>query len=1092
MADTKKTELLPEDLERLEKIKDFYDDISDKTHNLAEKKRKEFEKEKKLSEDIDDITNKIAHKKKIIAETEYKISRTLSAQQHIQSNIQKNETKLSDSQYRSNLIKDQIKQQNILLSQKEAAYRTEIASGKVTERTKYARLREIGAIKEVVKAKEIAANKEADLQKELNKKIAGGLIASSQKNILLEQLKHANSLSKKELEQLLAQEKLLKIKFGILKTNKEIEQGILRESEHYGKIKKFLQDMAGSALTRWLAVLTASLERWKELDKAAGDFREKTGFLVTQTYRIEEAARAVNNEMSHLGVGIDESYASAHALTEQFHVIGLVTKDMMADTAQMAANLGISVVNAAKFRGLFTSIANTSGMTVTGMMQAASALAEMGGVAPSEVIKDIAEASAETLSFLSKSPLALIKATVEARRLGTTVNALSKSARGFLNYQDSITSELEASALIGKSLNFQEARAAAYAGDVVKSRELALKQIEKVGDFTKLNVYQQEALAKAAGMTTDEVIKQQNQQKMLAAMRASASGRDLDLLKKYEEMQKKIAEDEKAAKDDLVARGIDMVEQQLRQSEMNKLTNAFKSIWTDISDALLPIANTIMPVIVGAFRTLAGIVKIIGALLRFVFDPFSKIISNLTKTEEKASRLEGFFQKMGDVVAYLSKQLEVWNKTVEENTWLKWIIGLTVGIGTAVVSFIILKKALIGVRSAFSLTTDAAKRLTTSLSPIRGGAGGGPNIGRYISNLVGGINWRDLAKIAAMMIVLAGGLYVLGKALTIFNDVKWESLAKAGVALSGLLVIGAIAGKMPEIALGMLAVGASAALLGVGLLAAGKGFKFFGKGVSIILTAVKSVLQIMPQFVNGLVKPIKNLADIGFLRLSGVALGLTAIGAALSTFALSSAFAAIVNFFGGDGIIKNIIAMGNAADGLSKLSDELYNIFEKYKSIATKMSEKIKISIESNGMEKLSNDIDIIFEKFKSINIQTSEKIVSGIDKISNELDNVLSKYKSIAAQMSEKIKISVESNADILIEVRYLDELKETVDRLVTAINSLGGTGGTATPIVNVNSSNKEMTTKIDELITLLKDGAIGVNIDGVKASKLLAKASS
>jgi hypothetical protein len=320
---------------------------------------------------------------------------------------------------------------------------------------------------------------------------------------------------------------------------------LLNDAKEFKNLASLGNALSKGGAAGYLAIIKASLDRWQELDKAAADFREKTGFIVTQTRQLDKAAREVSVQFASIGVNIGAVYATAQALVDQFQVIGLVTKEMISDTAQMAANIGIAITDAAKFRGLFTSISQSAGMTATQSMQAASALAEMGGVAPSAVIKDMAEASSETLSFLAKSPMALIKATVEARRLGTTVNSLSKSARGFLNYQDSITSELEASALIGKSLNFQEARAAAYAGDVVKSRELALKQLEKAGDFTKLNVYQQEALAKAAGMTVDEVIKQQNQQKMLAEFRAKATGKDKEMLDKYEAMQKKIAEVEK-------------------------------------------------------------------------------------------------------------------------------------------------------------------------------------------------------------------------------------------------------------------------------------------------------------------------------------------------------------------------------------------------------------------------------------------------------------------------------------------------------------------------------------------------------------------
>jgi hypothetical protein len=450
---------------------------------------------------------------------------------------------------------------------------------------------------------------------------------------------------------------------------------LVAESKEFNKIASLGQSLARGGATAWLAIIKASLDRWQELDKAAEDFRKSTGFLVSQTKELDKAARQVNVQMANLGVGLKEAYAAASALTEEFQVIGLVSKEAIANTAMVAANLGLNVKDAAKFKGLFESISQSVGSSGDSMIKSAAALADMAGVAPSAVLKDMAEASEQTLAFLAKSPIALMRATVEARRLGTTVNSLSQSARGLLNYQDSITNELEASALIGKSLSFQEARAAAYAGDVVKARELALKQIEKAGDFTKLNVYQQEALAKAAGMTTAEIIKQQNQQKLLAKLEQSKP----ELYKKYMEMQQKMKENEKAAAEDLEKQSEEMAKQALMQGEMNKLTNTFSAIWTDISDSLLAIANAIMPPIIVAVRLLGGIFKIIAAVVRGFLAPFDRIGAALRSGADGGMVLEkvmtAILGGVQSIVPYVEKLAEVAGYAVNAFSFLAYIFS---------------------------------------------------------------------------------------------------------------------------------------------------------------------------------------------------------------------------------------------------------------------------------------------------------------------------------------------------------------------------------------------------------------------------------
>lgn len=1023
------------------------EEVIDRTRGITKQKQKITEQEIKDNQKISDLTKSIEIRKQRIVELEGNLTKELSAYQKVQKNIAENQEKLNqsmdkhskiqkniaDNEYklqasgeRSGVIKDQIKYQQELLAQKEKQYQQEIASGRVTDRTKFARLRELASIKDIIKAKEREGKQEEYIQSSLEKKIAGGLKVLKQEeaaqailnnNILLgkkladnRNIEIQNIRSKIELdktriaaeEQELAnlknkkaeQERINLLKENLLKTGKLFEETLVNESEGYKKTKELVTDIAKGGFTAWLAVIKASVDRWKELDKAAGEFRNKTGFLVTQTYQLDKAVREVNVSLENVGVSIGAAYEAAGALTEQFQVVGLVTKDMISKTAQMAAkNLGIAVADSAKFRGLFTSIAKTSGTTADTLMESAAALAEMGGVAPSAVMKDMAEASADTLAFLAKSPMALMKATVEARRLGTTVNSLSKSARGFLNYQDSITSELEASALVGKSLNFQEARAAAYAGDVVKSRELALKQLEKAGDFTKLNVYQQEALAKAAGMTVDEVIKQQNQQKMLAEFRAKATGKDKEMLDKYEAMQKNIAENEKEAAKDLAARGAEMVRQQLRQSEMNKLTNALNAIWTDISDSLLAIANNIMPPIIIAARLLGGMFKIIAGLIRGFLAPLDKVgaffrsgAEGGLKMEEVLTGISKGFEFTGEVVAKVTEA--VFNLF----TPFAMIFAMFGKFKTVMKPFEFVKDIFTSLGDKIFNFADKLKGMSKVFSPILKGFSG---ITKFV-----GVFARFLGPIG---LVINAIQLVISLVKRLFNT-EWKSL-------DSLENIG------ENILLGLKAVG--------------------GALYDALIQPFVDIYNWIKEKLMG-----QSPSEIGL----GIVDGIKSIGGMLLD-ALTWPFRTVVNFisgiFGGDGTLGTMIV-----DSVKNIAGTVFNF--------------------------LVSPFKSAFEFIKKIPLVG--KLFGGGD---------------AAATVNNEVKSTVENQVAMAVEVKNINELKETVDKLTEAIAKLGGAAGAAAPVVNVNNNQTAMIEKLDELIGLLSSGAIAVNMDGILVSKTLAKTS-
>jgi hypothetical protein len=1001
MADDKDISIDPKELDRLMKSRQVLEEISDivdATRAISKKKREEVEKEKKELQEISDLTSIIADRKAKILVIEQKIKQTYSVMDSIQRQMQETSAKMEQSVYKSELLNDTIKSQNVILAQKEKQYAIEIATGKVTDRTKYARLREINAIKDLIKLKSEELSQEEKIQSFNGKKLAALAREEIYKNNLLMDLRDELKILKLEQEKDEAKKKSLERLSSMRKIHKQIEESLFDEIEGYNKIKKLVIDIYKGGLAGMLSILNASLDRWKELDRAAKSFRDETGLLTIQTVKLDKAAREVNVQMASLGVSISDAYAAGSALTTQFQVIGLVTKDMIADTAQMAANLGIAVSDAAKFRGLFTSISKSAGMTSTETMQAATALAVMGDVAPSVALKDMAEASEDTLAFLAKSPMALIKATVEARRLGTTVNALSKSARGFLNYQDSITSELEASALIGKALNFQEARAAAYAGDVVKSRELALKQIQKAGDFTKLNVYQQEALAKAAGMTVDEVIKQQNQQKMMAEFRAQASGKDKKMLEDYDAMLKKIADDEKSSSKNLVAKGREMMQQRLRQSEMNKLAASFSAIWTDIADALLPIANAIMPVILNVASLLAVVFKVIGAAIRGFLSPFDKFFEKFRSGNKSAIDMEKILQNISE-----------WTT--------KWIIPAFELLGTILGN---IYSMMTKVSIALSFVWNGGYKLKDAFMPF-------VNLMESVSGL--------FLRIGSNISKIGSGFSSFGKLITPF----FKAL-----------------GSVPQVF--------------------GYVFKLFGSFAKLLgpLGIIINIAQLAFSLWSKFSELFASSEFINAPWYEKIWMGIKAIGGALYDVFIQP-FVDAWNW-----LKKKFIANSPSELGLS--------IVKGIKSVGSTLFRSLispfKAAFDMISNLKFSSLVDVITWPFRKA-FEFIQKIPY-IGKLFGGGNTDAAVEVSTDAQVKAVAK-SISSTVDI----RGISELKETVDKLVDAINKLGGAAGAGTPVVNVNNNSAAMVEKLDELIGLLKDGAIGINMDGSKVSRVLAKAS-
>jgi hypothetical protein len=469
---------------------------------------------------------------------------------------------------------------------------------------------------------------------------------------------------------------------------------LIGDSKEFTKLSEFGTDLLEGGANAYLAVLKASIERFLDLDKAAAAFRRTTGLITPQMEGLGKLARAMNVEMANLGVTLEKAYAAVTAMYGAFQTTALVSGDMVAMSAQLAANIGLAVEDIAKFESRFSEVAKTSGTTANNVVYATIALSKMAGVAPKEVMHDIANASENTLKFLSKNPMQLMRAAVEARRLGTSLESIANSARGMLDYQTSMTSELEASALLNKNISFQSSRQLAWEGKLQESRTEALRQISSAGDFTQMTVYQQEALARAAGMTVEEVIKQTNQQKALNAVRDYGTDAQRKELALYEEYNKKLQKGNQQTTEDLVKQGVELARHQNMQAKIEQITNALAAAWTDLVDAMLPIAQVIMPIVVVVAKALAIVFRLLGMALP-ALAPLGLLVSKLATVGgwigEMAEFLSHFavFGKAIPVIGWIITGIQfifnLWKRfsdLFDSSEWAKgdWIDRIWMGI----------------------------------------------------------------------------------------------------------------------------------------------------------------------------------------------------------------------------------------------------------------------------------------------------------------------------------------------------------------------------------------------------------------------------
>ena len=216
---------------------------------------------------------------------------------------------------------------------------------------------------------------------------------------------------------------------------------------------------------------------------------------------------AAKSEAMELGQGFEEVAASSKVISQQF---GIGFKDaikMSTATIDTAVALGISTDNAAQLTGMLMTMGGHSSRTAINLMKQTHALAESVGLAPGVVLEDMAGSSEEIALFTKDGGINMGLAAVQARRMGLSLSTASKMAEGLLEFESSLTAELEASVLIGRQVNLQKARELALAGDLEQMQNEILNIVGSETEFNQLNMIQRKALAGALSLEVSELAK---------------------------------------------------------------------------------------------------------------------------------------------------------------------------------------------------------------------------------------------------------------------------------------------------------------------------------------------------------------------------------------------------------------------------------------------------------------------------------------------------------------------------------------------------------------------------------------------------------
>lgn len=366
-----------------------------------------------------------------------------------------------------------------------------------------------------------------------------------------------------------------------------------------------------------VAVLAAGLIAFYRVEKAARAFRDETGLLNSQMVNVQDNIQSVYQETVGLGASMEDVAKNAAAFVNEFGGIEEPSKNVVKSLTVMNKNFGVVIGDAVKVNKVFQNMGGLSADVAQANAESLVSLAAQEGVAPKKVMADIADSAEEAQGFFRGNVQALGAAAINAAKMGSSLKEASKVSRGLLNYQDSVTNEMEASAILGTNLNFSQSRYLAATGDVVGAQASMVKQLRNRVDLDKASVFEIEAMEKATGM---QFLQIQN----MAKLQKLNLGLDKDRNKVLQEAIKGGLDISKMSGDEIKAKTEALAKQQKMQGELESMGNAMSAMGSELLQAFLPIGKTLVE---GLKPFMAGVVNII----KFLGPVLGKVIGGIQK-----------------------------------------------------------------------------------------------------------------------------------------------------------------------------------------------------------------------------------------------------------------------------------------------------------------------------------------------------------------------------------------------------------------------------------------------------------------------------
>ena len=331
------------------------------------------------------------------------------------------------------------------------------------------------------------------------------------------------------------------------------------------------------------------------------------------------------NSTNDVFVNSKKLYEAQIGLSKQLGTTSILSNEILSTNIRLKDVLGLE-------EDIQANIAQTSVITgkesanIVGNVIAQVNNLKKAGLATQDykaVLKEVSNLGGYLGLTFAKYPEKLTKAVLQTKAMGLELKQLDAMADSFLDYESSISKEMEAQLLTGKDINLNKAREAFLNNDLVTAAEEITKQVGSTEEFLGMNRIAAESLASTFGMTRDTMADMLKKQEFLAkigAKEGQSAKEQYELAKKKFGTLQEISNEQEKQQYQALASGaanerLAALIEKIKQGFTDLISNSGVSKFIDKAIAFMSNPNAIAGVVNGFKNFFATVLEAVGSFV---------------------------------------------------------------------------------------------------------------------------------------------------------------------------------------------------------------------------------------------------------------------------------------------------------------------------------------------------------------------------------------------------------------------------------------------------------------------------------------------